>query len=248
MPKLMNIKQLVKMTNLTSKTLRHWEEKGLLNPQRDVNDYRLYSENDLTRIFYIMSLRRLDLPIDEIKIILADNTSEQATLNKHLNRLKTARTQLNVLITNLEKKLTMGEYQMNDHDFKLFKEAQLAQNTTQYGEEVQQRWGTDTFARSNEQYLAATQTELTDANTIHQQMLELLETAYLDQDQAIANQAVTLHIKFLKIFWPQDLLNEVSHKALADMYCADERFRKNYDRNYPKLPEFFRDAIYSYYQ
>lgn len=82
-----NIKAITKMTGLTSKTLRHWEAVGLLSPVRDQNDYRLYSEQDIAQIFYIMSLRKLDLPLDQIKNILSEDQEEKETLRLHLTRL-----------------------------------------------------------------------------------------------------------------------------------------------------------------
>ena len=82
-----NIKSITKMTGLTSKTLRHWETVGLLEPQRDENDYRLYSDADIARIFYIMSLREFDLPLERIKAVLAEGLNEKEALSQHLKRL-----------------------------------------------------------------------------------------------------------------------------------------------------------------
>ncbi|WP_252899632.1 MerR family transcriptional regulator [Lactococcus fujiensis] len=52
----MQIKELTKLTELTSKTLRHWEKTGLLSPQRDENDYRIYSNDEVSKIFFTLKV------------------------------------------------------------------------------------------------------------------------------------------------------------------------------------------------
>lgn len=116
-----NIKAITKMTGLTSKTLRHWESVGLLAPARDQNDYRLYSEQDIAQIFYIMSLRKLDLPLDQIKNILSQYEDEKKTLSQHLMRLNNQLKHLEKLIEHLSHKLEIGDYHMNEQEFELLK-------------------------------------------------------------------------------------------------------------------------------
>ena len=123
-----NIKAITKMTGLTSKTLRHWEAVGLLSPVRDQNDYRLYSEQDIAQIFYIMSLRKLDLPLDQIKNILSEDQEEKETLRQHLTRLNDQLEHLEKLIEHLSHKLEKGDYRMNEQEFELLKSTQLKEN------------------------------------------------------------------------------------------------------------------------
>lgn len=64
----MRIKEVEKATGLTAKAIRLYESKGLLSVARESeNDYRDYSEADVHRLQNIAVLRRLDIPVKEIK-------------------------------------------------------------------------------------------------------------------------------------------------------------------------------------
>lgn len=64
----MRIKEVEKATGLTAKAIRMYESKGLLTVARESeNDYRDYSEEDVKRLQTIAVLRRLDIPVKEIK-------------------------------------------------------------------------------------------------------------------------------------------------------------------------------------
>ncbi len=63
------IGEVADRTGVTQRTLRFYEEKGLLRPpERMDGGFRLYSENDVTRIGYIMQLQDLlGFTLSEIK-------------------------------------------------------------------------------------------------------------------------------------------------------------------------------------
>jgi DNA-binding transcriptional MerR regulator len=75
----MKISQLSKQTHTASKTIRYYEEIGLL-PQavRNQNGYRDYQEFDVEQLLFIRRCRDLQIPIAKIKILIqvqADKTS-----------------------------------------------------------------------------------------------------------------------------------------------------------------------------
>ena len=63
------IGEVAERTGVTQRTLRFYEEKGLLRPpERMDGGFRLYSENDVTRIGYIKQLQDLlGFTLSEIK-------------------------------------------------------------------------------------------------------------------------------------------------------------------------------------
>lgn len=64
----MRIKEVEKETGLTAKAIRLYESKGLLCVARESeNDYREYTPEDVERLKTIAVLRKLDVPIKEIK-------------------------------------------------------------------------------------------------------------------------------------------------------------------------------------
>ena len=44
---LLTIQQVAKILNVSTKTLRRWEKKGILIPQRSSGNYRLYTQDDI---------------------------------------------------------------------------------------------------------------------------------------------------------------------------------------------------------
>src|SRR3954462_1448819 len=59
------------MFGISVRTLHHYDERGLLVPsQRSEAGYRLYGENDLSRLGEIRALRGLGLPLARIKTLL----------------------------------------------------------------------------------------------------------------------------------------------------------------------------------
>lgn len=64
-----SISALSKEFNITARTLRHYEDYGLLNPQRR-GTQRLYNYRDRVRLVLIMRGKRLGFSLQEIKEIL----------------------------------------------------------------------------------------------------------------------------------------------------------------------------------
>lgn len=66
------IGEFSKITNLTVKALRYYDEQNILQPScRAENDYRLYDDKDFAKAQLIAFLRNLDFSISEIKDVLA---------------------------------------------------------------------------------------------------------------------------------------------------------------------------------
>lgn len=73
------IGEVAERTGLTRRTLRHYDELGLLVPaERSWGNYRLYSQADLLRLLQIQNLKALGLSLDEIAAALADPSLDAA--------------------------------------------------------------------------------------------------------------------------------------------------------------------------
>jgi len=69
----LRIGELANTLGTTTKTLRHYERMGILSPpQRTVNGYRIYDEDDLLRARQVVNLRRIGLAIEEIRDLLEE--------------------------------------------------------------------------------------------------------------------------------------------------------------------------------
>lgn len=67
----MQIGQVAERTELSVRTLRHWEEAGLVTPSaRTAGGFRLYTENDVERLRTIRRMKPLGFTLDEMKQLL----------------------------------------------------------------------------------------------------------------------------------------------------------------------------------
>lgn len=63
----MKIKQVEELVEITRKNIRFYEEQGLLSVGRSENGYREYGMEDVKRLKQIRLLRRLSVPLDDIR-------------------------------------------------------------------------------------------------------------------------------------------------------------------------------------
>jgi MerR family copper efflux transcriptional regulator len=72
-PRAMHIGEVATRTDLSLRSLRHWEEVGLLTPSgRTDGGFRLYAEDDVAKILIIRRMKPLGFSLDEMKSLMAD--------------------------------------------------------------------------------------------------------------------------------------------------------------------------------
>ena len=70
-PQLLHIGAVAERTELSLRTLRHYDEIGLVNPsERSEGGFRLYSEADVERILLIRRMKPLDFTLDQMRELL----------------------------------------------------------------------------------------------------------------------------------------------------------------------------------
>lgn len=77
-----SIGEFSKIGSVSTKTLRYYDEIGLLHPARvdEENHYRYYTEEQVDEILYIAELKALDLRLEQIKAVME---SSDKSLLKH---------------------------------------------------------------------------------------------------------------------------------------------------------------------
>jgi len=96
MPKEYSIRELADEFDVTTRTLRFYEEKGLLNPIR-TNQTRTYSSSDRTRLRLILRGKRLGLTLEESSSIILmydPDASNKDQLHSLINKIRDKRQQL----------------------------------------------------------------------------------------------------------------------------------------------------------
>jgi MerR family transcriptional regulator, thiopeptide resistance regulator len=76
-------------TGLTTRTLRYYEELGLLKPsERLVGGHRIYASDDLHRLYRVSLLRQLGLPLSDIATELEDPSHDLSdTIGRHIGEV-----------------------------------------------------------------------------------------------------------------------------------------------------------------
>ncbi len=80
----MKINQVEQLIGITKKNIRFYEQEGLLTPSRSANGYREYTDEDIAVLQQIKLLRKLDIPIEEIKRMQNRNLTLEDCLYRHL--------------------------------------------------------------------------------------------------------------------------------------------------------------------
>lgn len=77
-----SIKAFAQQVGLTEHTLRYYEKEQLLNPSRSDNGYRIYTQQDIERMQFILRLKETGMPIKEIRNYTALLTQGDHTLQE----------------------------------------------------------------------------------------------------------------------------------------------------------------------
>lgn len=85
----MKINEVERLIGITKKNIRFYEEQGLLTPNRNKeNGYRDYNEDDIRTLEQIKLLRKLGLPLDEIRMMQAGRSTIADSMRRHLVTLE----------------------------------------------------------------------------------------------------------------------------------------------------------------
>ena len=238
-PKAYKVKDVALMTGVSVRTLHYYDEIGLLTPcDRTGAGYRLYAENNLLRLQQILIGRSIGLSLEDIRRSLDDPAFDYArSLRRQRDALVEKLTQTHKMIAAIDATLSALETQDNAGravlksgvDFKAIFDGFDADD---YADEAKQRWGeSDAYAQSAKR----TQTySEADWRAIKEELDAIWTDAAAamrarkEPDSADALAIVERHRRHI-CRWFYDL-TPAAHAQLADMWEADERFRKTIDK------------------
>ncbi|HHW46855.1 MAG TPA: MerR family transcriptional regulator [Clostridiales bacterium] len=245
------INKLAKLAGVSTRTLRYYDEIGLLTPVRTAsNGYRIYGPKEVDRLQQILFYRELGVPVKEIKnILLSEDFDEQAALQSHLSALIAKRKQLDLIIANVEKTLRAkkGAISMNDQEkFQGFVKKLVEDNERQYVREARERYGVEAVDRANAKLLGMSVRQYEDLEKLTNELNQTLKAACEQGDPSseLAQKACELHKKWLCYFWSD--YSKEAHIGLAQMYVEDPRFTEYYDKIAKGCAKFLRDALLIY--
>ncbi|MET4703707.1 DNA-binding transcriptional MerR regulator [Frigoribacterium sp. UYMn621] len=239
-----SIQEIARLSGTTSRTLRHYDEIGLLAPTRlGANGYRHYDAVALTRLQRILMLRELGLGLPAIADVLAGATDDADALAAHLRWLRQEKNRLDRQIRSVEITIINqkeGTALMADEMFDGF-------DHTVYREEVEERWGIRSYAGGDRWWRSLSAEDKgrfrSEQKTVEADYASAIAAgADVDGD---AVQAITRrHYVWITASWQGTAPTSEQFTGLGEMYVADDRFAANYGG--PGGAAFVRDAMAAY--
>lgn len=245
------VNQLAKMAGVSPRTLRYYDEIGLLKPARiSSSGYRIYGREQVDRLQQILFYRELGVELDKIKDIMnSPDFNELEALKAHYEKLLEKREQLDLLIKNVSKTILSKERSMKMEDrekFEGFKKNLIDENEKKYGKETREKYGNEAVEKSNRKLMGMTQEDYEQLKKLEEEFINTLNEAYKTGNPKgeLAQKAADLHRQWLCFFF--DEYSKEAHVGVCQMYIDDERFRNYYDKYTPGAVEFLRDAVLAY--
>lgn len=245
------VHKLGQLAGVSSRTLRYYDEIGLLKPARvNSSGYRIYGEKEVDRLQHILFYRELGFNLDLIKQIMTSvSFDETLALHDHREKLLEERRRLDLLIQNVEKTIASkeGRIAMGDQDkFMGLKQKWIDDNEKKYGAELRNKYGEERINHANLTFKNMTEKAHAEVTHLEQLIKETLAQALASGDPSseLAQKTADLHRQWISYYW--DFYSKDAHAGLADMYVADERFKAYYDRIGHGAAEFLKEAIHIY--
>lgn len=246
------IKKLAEMAGISTRTLRYYDEIGLLKPCRvSSSGYRIYGEKEVDVLQQILLYRSMDIKLEEIQNIISDSSFDICqSLIEHRKHLISRRNQLDQLILTVERTIEYkkGEISMsNKEKFQGLKKERLEENERKYGKEIRDKYGRETVEASNNKFMNMSEEDFNKMNKVEEDIInglrEVVKTSDLESNTA--KEIYENHKKWLSFTWPS--YSKEAHVGLAEMYVADERFAKYYnDKAGEEVVNTLRDIIVRY--
>ncbi|MFF1555934.1 MerR family transcriptional regulator [Streptomyces sp. NPDC058279] len=244
-----SIAEVARMSGVTSRTLRHYDEVGLLPPAWvGSNGYRYYEEGELLRLQQILVMRELGLGLVEIGAVLAEQVDQVEALRAHHLRLVAERDRLATLARTVARTIAeLEEARVKDDMKKINRPENLFEgfDGTRQSDEARERWP-QAWEQSRQVIETLTAEDMEQwQREVTAQMIRIAE--FMAAGTQVADPAVQAeidaHYRGVCRFWTP---NATAYKGLAQTYVDDPQFRQNFDKIAEGLATYQRDAMAVY--
>ena len=225
---------MAKLAGVSTRTLRYYDEIGLLKPCRiNSSGYRIYGQEEVDLLQQILFYREMEMRLEEIrKIISQKEFNIDKALENHYSQLIAKREQIDQLIATIKKTIDTrkGERNMSDKEkFEGFKKESIKQNEESYGKEIREAYGDEVVNASNKKFMNMTGEDYNRMQEVEEELFLALKEVLKTRDltSVEAKTAFEKHKEWLGFTW--NFYSKEAHVGLASMYVADERFMKYYD-------------------
>lgn len=234
---------VVRMSRVSSRTLRHYDHVGLLPPAGTGHGgIRYYERAQLLRLQHVLVLRELGLGLDDIAAVLDGQTDEVAALRRHHARLLAESARLRRLADTvagtIEERVEGGPQMAAEELFAGFRQdPHAAEARERYGEEaVEAQRRAAGWSDERARGVAG------EFDAIHRELAAAM-TAGRPVDDPAVQELVARHHGFVSNFWTP---GRDAYIGLGQLYLDDARFTATIDRAGAGLSAYLRDAMRVY--
>jgi DNA-binding transcriptional MerR regulator len=241
------VKQLSSLAGVTPRTLRHYDQIGLLKPSSiGENSYRYYGEQEALRLQQILFYRELGLPLADIKHIMGRHDFDVlAALESHKTEISKRIARLEHLVRTVDDTISYLKGQKLMDNKQIFA-GFTPEEEERYTREAEQMYDPETVRESSRRWKAygadKQKAILAEGREIYVGMVAAMPRG---ADSPEAQALVERWRAHMDYFWTPNLEQLL---GLADSYVEDPRFRATFDAIDPKLAEFMREAVTVYVQ
>ncbi len=241
---MLTVGQVAEQLAVTVRTLHHYDEIGLLVPsERSPAGYRLYTEEDLTRLQHVVVYRRLGFALEEIALLLDHPESVEQHLRRQRAAVMSRLDEMSDLVAAIDRALEreMTNQPATQQDLKdLFGEGYSDGRA-----EAQERWGdTDAWKQSQQRTKNFTKEDWAqvkaESDAVHEAFTRAMDAGEPPTSE-VAMDAAELHRRSI-----DDRFYDCSpafHRNLGDLYVSDPRYIATYDDIRVGMAQYVRDAI-----
>lgn len=239
------VKQIAELTNISVRTLHHYDDIGLLRPTKvGANGYRYYDDSALIRLQQILLYKEMDMELMHIKEVLDNpNFDPVQALYAHRKALIHRADRLADLINTVESTIVHiggGKPMSQKKMFGGFSDEQQKD----YEREIRLEYGADTVKESVKRWGSYTQTQkqaiLDEGNVIYASIVTAIEAKTPADSIDTLMRRWHEHIRY---FYEPTL--EIL-RGLGDMYTTHPDFIANFAQLHPDLGEYMKEAITHY--
>ena len=225
-----SIQELSRLSGVTTRALRWYDQIGLLKPSRVAESgYRYYGPAEVDRLQDILFYRALGVELARIRECLDDPAFDRlAALQSHLTALEAER----------------KEIMSDEQKFEALKQQILTRHEQVYGKEAREKYGDDMVDAAQGTIRDLTVEQYREWTQLGQEIQARLEAAVragLSPESEAGQEVAALHRRWLTVTGnPYD---PAKHRGIAALYVQDPRFTAYYDKAVPGCARFLCEAV-----
>jgi DNA-binding transcriptional MerR regulator len=240
------VKKLAQLSGVSARTLRFYDEIGLLKPAfYGDNQYRYYEEEQLLMLQQILFFRELGMPLSDIRRILSgDDFDKIESLKTHKSILQSSLVRTETLIKTIDRtishirgKLIMRDAEMYDgfdpkkqqeHEQYMLDTGVISQQQIDESWQKVAHWKKPNWEKFKDE-----------GEQLNQDLVSALKN-HLKPDRSEVQALVKRHYTWVSNFW---LPTKETYAGLGQMYLDHPDYRSFYNKYHPNLVEYLVEAM-----